>query len=652
MVCGVCENEEEDPSNPCALKPRDKRRTTDCLFTVLIIVMWVAMTIVGAISIPEGNPALLVSPVNDVGSVCGVDPSVINSKYMYYVWPTGLGVCVEECPTETASYTSTSQDDFYCLSWLDELIASQPTSTQASTFSTYITGSCQDSSGSYDSSLLCSCNIKRASKALFNRCAYLNSDSSASTDDGNPTNSDYMKMWMADIITARSAIFGFGFGVAIIFSFLFTYLMSVGCIAYFIVWGCIIAILVIAVAMLSFAQTTLAMWKSEDPEVHTTNQKRALQIFVWCLFAIAVCWFLLMLWMCKAINIAIKCVIMGSKALDEMPMLVFTPVLQLTGFILFMIPMIYYCLYIASDGYFSGFTATVYNPVSTQNEEVQVGRKWHADHDDHVGAKLWFMFFCLLWTMNFIANFGSLVISHAVATWYFTVPEKRVEAISNTTIWDSYKLVLRFHVGTVALGSLLIALVQLARAVALYIQHNTSEKFRSQLWVKIVFCCINCCLACLECCMKFISKHAYIQTAIHGTPFCASGKNVFALIARNILRIGAIVFTAELCLLIGKLFVTSLATAFAYFFISTMYTSTLYDVVAPTVVAAIVSWMTASMFMDVLHMAVDTVLHCFIADEEHNHGVAVYASDDMKGFVDDNGKMEAPIEAEPEANKL
>merc|ERR1712167_509077 len=103
--------------------------------------------------------------------------------------------------------------------------------------------------------------------------------------------------------------------------------------------------------------------------------------------------------------------------------------------------------------------------------------------------------------------------------WYFTKPEERVEAIDNMTIYESFKLCLRFHTGTVALGSFLIAAVQFMRAVALYIQKNTKKECREQRWVQIVFCCINCCLCMLECCMKFIAKHAYIQTAIHGTAF-------------------------------------------------------------------------------------------------------------------------------------
>jgi solute carrier family 44 protein 1 (choline transporter-like protein)/choline transporter-like protein 2/4/5 len=234
--------------------------------------------------------------------------------------------------------------------------------------------------------------------------------------------------------------------------------------------------------------------------------------------------------------------------------------------------------------------------------------------------KLWFMFFCLLWTMNFISNFGSCVISHSVATWYFTYPENRKEVISNGTIWESYKLVLRKHFGTIALGSLLIGLVQFARSICLYIQKNlkkgatpkrgsvkTGPMTTSRRVGQVVCCCISCCLCCFETFLKYISKQAYIQTAIHGYGFIGSGKASIDLILKNILRVGGITFVSEFVLLIGKLFVTMLAAACSYIYISEYFTKDLYDPVAPTIMVAILAWMTATMFMDVLHMSVDTV---------------------------------------------
>ena len=535
---------------------------------------------------------------------------------------------MEDCPSSDAQDYPVVESNYECLSWVYD------TYTTTTAVESYISSNCTVNNQYVFGKSGCFCNVHSTTKSIFNRCIFTGSqDIDESDSDANA--SDYMKMWMADIYTARAVIFGFGFVIALVFAFLFTYLMSFELVAGAIVWGCIFGVLALAVGMTGMAYSTLKEWKAEDPEQHTASQRAALEGFVWTLQILCFIWFLIMCWMYKAVQVAIKCVVMGSKAIDEMPALVFFPIVQIFAFCLFMVPWMFYALYIASDGTFEA----EYQTIPGSDATVQVGRTWNANDESNVSGKLWYMLFALLWTMNFISNFGALVISHSVATWYFTKPDDRVEAISNMTIWESFKLCLRFHSGTVALGSFLIAAVQFMRAVALYIQRNTSRDCRKILWVKIVFCCINCCLCMLECCMKFIAKHAYIQTAIHGTAFCPSAKNMFSLIARNMLRIGALTLTSELVLFIGKLFVTLLATGCSYFFMSGDYSDQLYDIVGPTIFVAILSWTTATMFMDVVHMGVDTILHCFISDEEHNDGVAVFASDDMKGFVEDNGHM-------------
>ena len=40
----------------------------------------------------------------------------------------------------------------------------------------------------------------------------------------------------------------------------------------------------------------------------------------------------------------------------------------------------------------------------------------------------------------------------------------------------------------------------------------------------------------------------------------------------------------------------------------------MYDSIATTSLVMIIAWLTASMFMEVFHMAIDTVLMCYITD--------------------------------------
>jgi len=87
----------------------------------------------------------------------------------------------------------------------------------------------------------------------------------------------------------------------------------------------------------------------------------------------------------------------------------------------------------------------------------------------------------------------------------------------------------------VALGSLLIAIVQLIRAVLEYVQ--TKMKAYDSGLARCVMCCCQCFWYCLESFLKFISHNAYIMCALHGTNFCTSARDAFNLLMRNVIRV-------------------------------------------------------------------------------------------------------------------
>ena len=68
MVCGVCEDSEEVKKVDgvaIVLKDYEERRTTDVLYLLILIATWVAMTILGAISIQNGDINRLINPYNN-----------------------------------------------------------------------------------------------------------------------------------------------------------------------------------------------------------------------------------------------------------------------------------------------------------------------------------------------------------------------------------------------------------------------------------------------------------------------------------------------------------------------------------------------------------------------------------------------------------
>jgi Plasma-membrane choline transporter len=227
-----------------------------------------------------------------------------------------------------------------------------------------------------------------------------------------------------------------------------------------------------------------------------------------------------------------------------------------------------------------------------------------------------------------------MIIAVSVAKWYFA--RNKLLIGSWTVLFSMYEVVW-YHSGTCAFGSLLVAIVQLIRAIIAKAQKKAKEA--DSKIAQILLCCCQCFFWCLECCLKFINKNAYIQTAIFSTSFCVSCRESFGLIFRNAARIGAVSYVSAAVLIVGKLFISSVVTLAGYYAIVENISGDLYSVGGPVAMIFLISYWISDMFMDVLDMGILTVLHCFIADEEMFDGEERYHERDLKDYVDKHGGM-------------
>lgn len=93
----------------------------------------------------------------------------------------------------------------------------------------------------------------------------------------------------------------------------------------------------------------------------------------------------------------------------------------------------------------------------------------------------------------------------------------------------------RYHLGTLAFGSLIITICRIIRVILEYIDHKL-KKYDNPV-TRAIMCCMKCFFWCLEKFLRFINRNAYIMCAIHGKNFCASAIDAFNLLMRNILRV-------------------------------------------------------------------------------------------------------------------
>lgn len=140
--------------------------------------------------------------------------------------------------------------------------------------------------------------------------------------------------------------------------------------------------------------------------------------------------------------------------------------------------------------------------------------------------------FGFLWGAFFVSALGQMILASVFATWYWTFRKRNLPFFAVT---EATLRTLRYHIGTLAFGSLIITICRAIRIVLEYIDHKLKKYDNG--FTKAILCCCKCFFWCLEKFLKFINRNAYIMCAIHGKNFCGSAKDAFMLLMRNIVRV-------------------------------------------------------------------------------------------------------------------
>ena len=209
------------------------------------------------------------------------------------------------------------------------------------------------------------------------------------------------------------------------------------------------------------------------------------------------------------------------------------------------------------------------------------------------------------------------------------------------------KTTILHHLGTAAYGSLIIAIIKTIRTVIAYIQRQAKKSKNKVL--EYIMMCLQCFMWCLEKIMKFINKHAYIITAIYGHSFCKSARKAFFLLLRNILRVAAVNMLSTFLLMIGRMLIPVFTTFICYLAIAYgTNTSEVSGIVAPLVLCFLLSYWIACMFLEIFGMGIETILFCFIADEEMFKVEERFASGELMTTIQQTAQQAASLKIVPE----
>ncbi|XP_039370006.1 choline transporter-like protein 2 isoform X1 [Mauremys reevesii] len=230
-----------------------------------------------------------------------------------------------------------------------------------------------------------------------------------------------------------------------------------------------------------------------------------------------------------------------------------------------------------------------------------------------------FMFF---WLANFVIALGQVTLAGAFASYYWAF--KKPDDMPAFPLFSSFGRALRYHTGSLAFGSLILAIVQIIRVLLEYLDHRL--KAAENKFAKFLLTCLKCCFWCLEKFIKFLNRNAYIMIAIYGTNFCTSAKNAFFLLMRNIIRVAVLDKVTDFLLFLGKLLIVGSVGILAFFFFSQRIdvvqdsAPTLNYYWVPILTVIVGSYLIAHGFFSVYAMCVDTLFLCFCEDLERNDG--------------------------------
>ncbi|KAH7825053.1 putative Choline Transporter-like (CTL) Family Protein [Monocercomonoides exilis] len=536
----------------------------------------IAVIVIFAVGFSQGTPYKLYCPLNSLGEYCGHKNDdqgkrdLTNYPYLFRPNTTDatIEICVSECPIDGkrcihSDGTLGQESEADCIAIGDAIYANYTTMNL----------------------------VQRCFPDIIDEAAQF--DSYESFKNVFTTSvSDFKKGWWVLLISA---------GCAIILSFIWICFMQ--CCGKCLVWTsiilCLILILLLGLWMLIYGLTNYMKLPSEQDKTNC-------YVLIGFGGAVLLIWIILVIIMIalrKRISLAVGLVQEASKALRSMCCLIVVPL----GYILLFAVVVVF-LIVTMVFYFSSLNF------------VENGGHKTIEPTSNTRWVVLFVFLMFLWCTFFIMGMNTSTIAGAGAEWYFT--RDKATDLPTFPIGRSLKILVLHHMGSVSVGSFLIAVVALFRTIVLYLQQKVKEKAPEN-------CCLRCCLACLQCCLgccqrflEFIADRAYVMMMIFGKSFFPSAIDAMNLMLRNILRTAVLTKVTSIIIICGVLAVTALSSLICLIILRPDFIVTekpFLEIVYwwfILLICAIIAFAVAWLMMMVYDSLIQTLFMCFLIDEE------------------------------------
>ncbi|XP_033645183.1 choline transporter-like protein 1 [Asterias rubens] len=604
--------------------PLADRSCRDVICLIIFLLFWVGMGYVAVVSIRDGQPERLIFGADSFGNVCGrqnqhIDgvrlsgtdltdkPFVFmfNSDAIKNPLKPGKTICVSACPETTLLFMSDvielarNRSIFLC--------------EYNVTIDDYDTAEQGDNAPCPNTPVL-------ASVPILNRCI----PSAAISIASSMIDTDWLKRAATDVENSWREILylcAISFGLSLVVLVLLRFFAGV------LIWTVVCGFIVGSLGGSGYLwylwwlenailQTYLPSDPSKDEQDHTV---KTMLIYAGVASGVTVILLLVLLVMRKRIALVVALFKEAGRAVASMPFLLLQPVWTLLALAVLIAYWGFVYLYLVTAGHPELDKETGY---VTYKSDQLAPYMW------------WYHLFGLLWGSQFLLACQQCAIAGAVAAWFFARDKSQL----NWPIMKSVQRIIRYHIGSLAFGSFIIALVMMARIILGYIQSRLRHS-QSDI-VAYIIKCLQCCLWLFEKVLRFINRNAYIEIAIYGYGFCKAAQKAFSLLVANVLRVAAINSVGDFVLLLGKAVVVAVVVVIGMQFFKDK--PDIHYEFVPLTLAAIFAFLLSHIFLSVYEMAIDTLFLCFCEDCERNDGISkpYFMSKNLMSFVDNAKKAQ------------
>jgi hypothetical protein len=126
-----------------------------------------------------------------------------------------------------------------------------------------------------------------------------------------------------------------------------------------------------------------------------------------------------------------------------------------------------------------------------------------------------------VWGAQVCTNICHVTYSGVFGRWYYGLDK------TGSVLAPSFKAAMTTSLGSICLGSFLVALVRSAEAIARSAKNDAAADGN---WVCcIIACCLECIIGCIGDILEYFNEWAYVQCAFRGVKFCDAARITYSM---------------------------------------------------------------------------------------------------------------------------